>query len=87
MNNPMNNVRPADAYVEQRFRRWLENELELDEDPIEMILHLRRQVLALQAQLGEMEVELSGHRAGQQTRLVQYQETIYEAEWEELTGE
>ncbi len=84
MTDQMNYARPSNDEVERRLRHWLQDELELDGEAIEMVLHLRRQVVLLQSQLAAMEIELDTHRAGQQTRLRQFRQSSYEVEWEEI---
>ena len=67
-----------------RSQRRLQNDLGVDEAAVEMILHLRSQVLELQARLRQMETELVVQQTSQQVRLIRYREVYYEATWMEL---
>jgi hypothetical protein len=69
---------------EQRCRQRLETELGLDAEGIEVILHMRRQIMALQASIRELEAELDSHRQAHSARLSGYQSLFYEATWVEL---
>lgn len=69
---------------EQRCRKRLETELGLDAEGIEVILHMRSQITALQARIRELEGELDGRRRSRSARLSGYQNLYYEATWIEL---
>ncbi len=69
---------------EARSQRRLQNDLGIDEAAAEMILHLRSQVVELQARLRQMESELIAQQTSQQVRLTRYREVCYEATWMEL---
>ncbi len=49
-----------------------------------MILHLRSQVIELQAQIRQLENELEIQQADRNMRLARYREVYYEATWIEL---
>ncbi len=49
-----------------------------------MILHLRSQVLELQAQVRRLQAELTAQYTSQHRRLAPYREVYYEATWIEL---
>jgi hypothetical protein len=72
------------AGYEARSLRRLQNDLGVDEDAAEAILHLRSQVLELQARLRRLEAELSSQVASQDVRLARYREVYYDATWIEL---
>ena len=72
------------AGYEARSLRRLQNDLGVDEDAAEAILHLRGQVLELQARLRRVEAELSFQVASQDVRLARYREVYYDATWIEL---
>jgi hypothetical protein len=69
---------------ESRSQQRIQRDLGLDEAAAEAILHLRTQVIELQAQIHQLEVELAAQNASQQMRLAQYQEFYSEAVWIEL---
>ena len=69
---------------ESRSQRRLQKDLGVDEAAAEAILHLRRQVVELQAQIRQLETELIAQQTSQQTRLARYREIYYEATWIEL---
>ncbi len=69
---------------ESRSQRRLQNDLGIDEAAAEMILHLRSQVVELQARLRQMESERMVQQTSQQVRLTRYREVCYEATWIEL---
>lgn len=69
---------------EARSQSRLQKDLGVDAAAAETILHLRRQVIELQAQVRRLKAELSVHNAGQHLRLVRYREFYYEATWIEL---
>ncbi len=71
---------PYEGY-ESRCQRRLRVDLGVDEAAAEVILHLRSQVIELQAHIRQLEAELSDQKAGQQVRLARYREVYYEAIW------
>ena len=74
---------PYEGY-ELRCQRRLKADLGVDASAAEAILHLRSQVIELQAHLRELEAELNAQHASQQVRLARYREVYYEASWIEL---
>jgi len=73
-----------DEGYEARCQRRLLNDLGVNDAAAETILHLRSQVIELQAQIYRLEAELAAQEIGQQMRLARYQEVYYEAAWIEL---
>ncbi|MGZ6346738.1 MAG: hypothetical protein ACXWNC_04095 [Anaerolineales bacterium] len=69
---------------ESRSQRRLQDDLGVDEAAAEAILHLRSQVIELQAQIRQLEAELGDHVASQDLRLARYRENYYETTWIEL---
>jgi len=69
---------------EARSQRRLQKDLGVDEVAAEAILHLRHQVVELQAHIRQLEAELTAQYDSQQLRLTLYRETYYEATWIEL---
>ena len=53
----------------------------------EAILHLRSQVVELQAHIHRLETELVAHESNKQMRLARYRKVYYEATWIELEFE
>lgn len=74
---------PYEGYESRGVRR-LQNDLGVDEAAAEAILHLRSQVIELQAQIRRLEAELTAQYASQHMRLARYREVYYEATWIEL---
>jgi hypothetical protein len=74
---------PHEGY-ETRSRRRLRDDLGIDEAAAEAILHLRTQVIELQAHIRLLEAELTDQVASQHTRLARYREDYYETTWIEL---
>ena len=74
---------PYEGY-EVRCRRRLQTDLGVDELTAEAILHLRGQVVELQAQLRRLEVELSDQTAIHGMRLADSRDYYYEANWIEI---
>jgi hypothetical protein len=70
--------------LESRSQRRIQNDLGVDKAAAEAILHLRSQVIELQAQIHQLEIELTAQNASQHMRLTQYQEIYSEAVWIEL---
>jgi hypothetical protein len=69
---------------ELRCQRRLQNDLGVDQETAGTILHLRNQVLALQARIRELETELATHQSSQDVRLAGTREVAYEASWIEI---
>ena len=69
---------------ELRCQRRLQKDLGVDEAAAEAILHLRRQVVELQAHIHQLESELAAQNDSQQLWLTRYREVYYEATWIEL---
>ncbi len=69
---------------ELRCRRRLQNDLGIDEAAAETILHLRKQVIELQAHIRQLETERNSQNDSQQFRLTRYREIYFEAAWTEL---
>ena len=74
---------PHEGY-ESRSRRRLQDDLGVDEAAADAILHLRSQVIELQAQIRKLETELGDHVASQDLRLARYREIYFDATWIEL---
>jgi hypothetical protein len=74
---------PYEGY-ESRSQRRLKADLGVDEVAVETILHLRSQVIELQARVRRLEAELTAEYASQHVRLARYREVCYEATWIEL---
>jgi hypothetical protein len=74
---------PYEGY-ESRSQRRLQDDLGVDESAAEAILHLRSQVIELQAHIRRLEGELSAQHVNQQLRLARYREVYYEATWIEM---
>jgi hypothetical protein len=67
-----------------RCRRRIQTDLGLDQAAAETILHLRRQVIGLQARIRQMEAELDAQHENENMRLARYREVYAEAVWVEL---
>jgi len=74
---------PNEGY-ESRSQRRLQDDLGVDEAAVEAILHLRSQVVELQAQIRQLEAELTAQVASQQLRLARYREVYFDATWIEV---
>jgi hypothetical protein len=72
---------------ESRSQRRLQTDLGIDAATAETILHLRRQVVELQATIRQLEAELAAQSASQHMRLARYREVFYEATWIEVEFE
>ena len=70
--------------LESRSQRRIQKDLELDNAAAKAILHLRSQVIDLQAQIHQLKIELAADNASQHLRLAQCQEIYSEAVWFEL---
>jgi hypothetical protein len=69
---------------ERLYRRRLREVLGTNTAGVEVILHLRNQVIALQTRVRQLEAELAVREAGQNRRLRQHRETYFEASWQEV---
>jgi hypothetical protein len=69
---------------EARSQRRLQEDLGIDAAAADTILHLRKQVIELQAHLRQLEAELAAHSDSQNMRLARYREVYYEASWIEV---
>lgn len=69
---------------EMRFQRRMQDDLGVDESAAEAILHLRSQIIELQARIRQLEAELNAHHDDQQTRLSRPKKDYYEAAWIEV---
>ena len=69
---------------ELRCERRLQNDLGVDGAAAEAILHLRHQVVELQAHIRQLEAELAVQNDSQQSRLARYRKVYFEATWIEL---
>jgi hypothetical protein len=69
---------------ELRCQSRLQNDLGVDLETAGTILHLRNQVLALQARIRELETELAAHQSGQDVRLAGTREVAHETSWIEI---
>ncbi len=72
--------------VETRRARRLQEHLELDQEAVEVILYMRRQLVELQKEMQALELELNQHRSRHARRLEGYR-VYYEATWRELDSE
>lgn len=74
--------RPSDS--ERASRQRLREVLGINAAGVEVILHLRHQVIALQTRVHQLEAQLAVREAGQQVRLTRHRETCWEASWQEM---
>ena len=74
---------PDEGY-EARCQRRLLNDLGVDEAAAGTILRLRSQVIELQAQVRQLEAELTARESIQQIRTARTLEVLYEASWIEV---
>jgi len=77
------------AYTEdelrlQRCARRLRDELGVNAAGVEVIVHMRQQMLDMLSQLAELEAQLSQQRLRRGARLERYREAYFEALFEEL---
>ena len=72
---------------ERLDRRRMREVLGINAAGIEVVLRLRRQMIALQARVRQLETELAMWEAGQNTRLMQHRQTCFEASWQEMTDQ
>lgn len=77
---------PQEEEFEARCLHRLQEDLGIDQDGAEIILQMRRQMIALQARLRQLEDELSIRQAGRSARLARYRHTYIETTWYEEPG-
>ena len=68
----------------QRSARRLRAELGINTAGIEVILRMRKQLLALQANMAEMEAQLNRHAQRRSARLASWRTAELDALWEDL---
>ncbi|HEX6269441.1 MAG TPA: hypothetical protein VFZ43_04350 [Anaerolineales bacterium] len=76
-------LQPDDPAYERCCQR-LKEDLELDDEAVEVILHLRNQVTVLQTRLRRLESTLEIYETSYGSRLTKYREVSYEADWEDI---
>lgn len=76
-------IRLITEELDARCRQRLNEDLGIDDESIEVIMNLRSQVVALQQRLREMESMLETYRSGYSSRLIQYRQVFYDADWED----
>lgn len=69
---------------ESRSQKRLKEDLGVEKDEAEIILNLRKQVVALQSQIYDLETELDAIKASLLLRLAHNREIYYEAIWIEV---
>jgi isopentenyldiphosphate isomerase len=69
---------------ESRCQKRLKEDLGLEQDAAEMILNLRRQMVALQSHIYELETELVDLKSSLLLRLDHNRDIFYEATWIEV---
>jgi hypothetical protein len=69
---------------ERLYRRRLREVLGINAAGVEVMLHLRNQVIALQTRVRQLEAELAEREAGQNRRLTWHREAYFEASWQEM---
>ena len=68
----------------QRSARRLRAELGINAAGVEVILRMRRQMLALQAQMAQLEAELDRHARRRSARLAAWRAVELEAWWDDV---
>ena len=68
----------------QRSARRLRAELGINAAGVEVILRMRRQMLALQAQMAQLEAELDRHSRRRSARLAAWRSVELEAWWDDV---
>lgn len=76
----------ADGY-EERLKRRLRQEMDIDPSSAEVILHMRHQIRELQERVRLLEGELTVQHILRRHRLSQYREVYIEASWIEIADE
>lgn len=75
-------------HPEERCRRRLREALGVNRAGVDMILHLRRQVLTLQNRVHELELQLTSlENCYRNSILTRYHETYVETSWRDLDEE
>lgn len=69
---------------ESRCQKRLKENLGIEQDAAELILNLRRQVVALQSHIYELETELVDLKASLLLRLANNRDVFFEATWIEV---
>jgi DNA-binding transcriptional MerR regulator len=65
--------------AEQRRARRLARDLGINPAGVQVVLHLRRQLVALQARVQQLESELKTEQARSQARFARYRQEFHEA--------
>ncbi len=71
---------------QERRARRLREHLGLDEDAVEVVLYMHRQLIELQREMQAMELELSQYRHRHARRMQGYR-VYYEATWREIDSD
>ena len=74
----------APSEFERLYQRRLREVLGLNAAGVEVLLHLRNQVIALQTRVRQLEAELAVREAGRNRFLTQHREAYFEASWQEV---
>ncbi len=80
------NIIELDESEMERCARRLQA-LDVNPEGVEVVLHLREQVLALQARVRQLEAELEDRRQTHVHRLTLFRETYAEASWRDAGDE
>ena len=80
----MRRIHDAEELALQRSARRLRAELGINTAGIEVILRMRKQLLALQANMAEMEAQLNRHAQRRSARLASWRTAELDALWEEF---
>lgn len=76
-------LQPDDPAYERCLQR-LKEDLGLDNEALEVIIHLRNQLAQLQLRLQALETDIQIYQSNDGSRRTRYQQIFYEAEWEEV---
>ncbi|HET9591044.1 MAG TPA: hypothetical protein VFO91_19815 [Anaerolineales bacterium] len=76
-------LQPDDPAYTRCYQR-LKEDLELDNEALEVILHLRNQVTVLQTRLRRLESTLEIYQLRSGARLTRYREVLQDADWEDI---
>jgi hypothetical protein len=82
-NESISNILDAADAAYERCCQRLKEDLGLDDEAIEVILNLRKQVTVLQTRLHRLESTLEIYQTGYGSRLTSYRQVFYEADWED----
>lgn len=77
----------SDDPAYERCLQRLKEDLGLDDEALEVILHLRNQVASLQVRLRTLEADIKIYKNDYGSRMTRYRQVVYEAEWEEMEQE